>query len=154
MDKFFGKYRGKVKNNIDPMQQGRVQVEVAALPGLALNWALPSVPFPGFFFLPPSGSAVWVEFEGGDVNRPIYTGFFWENPTDVPATPAIAEMKVIKTGQTTITINDLVGGITVEWGGMKIALAVSGVEITNGQGGTITMQGPQVSVNNGALEVI
>ncbi|MCB0022984.1 MAG: baseplate assembly protein, partial [Caldilinea sp.] len=57
----------------------------------------------------------------------------------------------------TITINDLpgAGGITIETTtGMKISLTALGLEITNGQGAAIKLTGPQVSVNDGALEVI
>lgn len=161
MSQFFGKYRGKVENNIDPLQLGRVQISTPAVLGEgSLSWAMPSVPYAGsgvgFFAIPPNGANVWVEFEGGDPDYPIWSGCFWGSG-EVPATPAIAEMKVFKTDGATITINDLpgVGGVTIELtSGAKIALAVTGIEITTGQGGTIKLTGPQVSVNDGALEVI
>ncbi|HBL27563.1 MAG TPA: baseplate assembly protein, partial [Acidobacteria bacterium] len=55
---FYGKYRGKVSNNIDPLQIGRLQVSVPEVLGDGrLSWALPCVPFAGpgvgFFALPP-----------------------------------------------------------------------------------------------------
>ena len=161
MTQFFGKYRGKVENNVDPLFQGRLQVSVPAVFGEGQNsWAMPCVPFAGegvgFFMLPPTGANVWVEFEGGNPDFPIWAGCFW-GTGEVPATPAVAEIKVIKSDVGSITLNDLpgVGGITIETtSGMKIAITVQGIEITNGQGGTIQLMGPQVSVNNGALEVI
>ena len=161
MAQFFGKYRGKVENNVDPMQQGRLQVSVPAVFGDGRNsWAMPCVAFAGpgvgFFTLPPSGANVWVEFEGGDPDYPIWAGCFW-GTGEVPAVPAVAEMKVLKTQAGTLTISDLpgAGGITIETAlGMKIAMTAVGIEITNGQGGTIALSGPQVSVNNGALEVV
>ena len=161
MTQFFGKYRGKVENNVDPMQVGRIQVSVPAVLGEGtLSWAMPCVPYAGsgvgFFAVPPTGANVWVEFEGGDPDYPIWSGCFW-GIGEVPAMPAVAEMKVLKTDTATITLNDLpgVGGITIETStGMKIAFSVTGVEITNAQGGSIKMTGPQVSVNEGALEVI
>jgi len=161
MSQFFGKYRGKVENNVDPQQMGRIQVSVPAVLGEGtLSWAMPCVPYAGsgvgFFAIPPNGANVWVEFEGGDPDYPIWSGCFW-GMGEVPAMPAIAEMKVFKTDTATITLNDLpgAGGITIETTtGMKIAFSVTGVEITNGQGGSIKMTGPQVSVNDGALEVI
>ena len=69
--KFFGKYRGKVENNIDPLQQGRLQVSCPAVFGEGtLAWAMPCVPFGGsgvgFFALPPVGTNLWVELEAGD----------------------------------------------------------------------------------------
>jgi len=158
---FYGKYRGKVEQNIDPMQQGRIQVSCPAVLGDgSLSWAMPCAPFAGngvgFFAIPPTGANVWVEFEGGDPDYPIWSGGFW-GPGEAPASPALAEMKVLKTGTGTITINDLpgAGGITIETTtGMKISLTALGLEITNGQGAAIKLTGPQVSVNDGALEVI
>ena len=161
MTKFFGKYRGKVENNIDPMQLGRVQVSVPAVLGEgSMSWAMPCVPYAGsgvgFFAIPPVGANIWVEFEGGDPDYPILSGCFW-GVGEVPALPAIAEMKVLKTDMGTITLNDLpgAGGITIETAtGMKIEISVLGIEISNGQGGSIKLTGPQVSVNEGALEVV
>lgn len=159
--RFLGKYRGKVENNIDPMQMGRVQVKVPAVLGDGtMSWAMPCVPFAGsgvgFFAVPPNQANIWVEFEGGDPDFPIWTGCFW-GMGEAPAAPALAEMKVIKTDSGSITINDLpgVGGITIETNsGMKIAITAMGIEINNGQGGSIKLTGPQVSINGGALEVI
>lgn len=76
---FFGKYRGKVENNIDPMMMGRVQVSVPAVLGDGgLSWAMPCAPYAGsgvgFFAIPPTGANVWVEFEGGDPDYPIWSG--------------------------------------------------------------------------------
>ncbi|MGQ9482268.1 phage baseplate assembly protein V [Chloroflexus sp.] len=160
MNQFFGKYRGKVENNIDPLQQGRVQVSVPAVLGDGrLSWAMPCVPFAGnsvgLFLVPPTGANVWVEFEGGDPDYPIWSGCFWA-PGEVPASPALAEMKVWKTATATITINDVpgAGGITIETTtGAKIAISATGIEIVNGQGASIKLTGPQISLNDGALEV-
>ncbi|MEN9937365.1 MAG: hypothetical protein RLZZ387_3944 [Chloroflexota bacterium] len=157
---YYGKYRGKVENNIDPLQQGRVQVSCPAVLGDGrMSWAMPSTPYAGrgvgFFMVPPVGANVWVEFEGGDPNYPIVGGCFW-GAGEVPAAPALAEMKVIKTDAGTITINDLpgAGGITIETTlGMKITITAGGVELTTGQGASVKLSGPQVSINNGALEV-
>jgi hypothetical protein len=81
MTQFFGKYRGKVLNPVDPLFLGRVQVEVLALPGTMLNWCMPCVPYQGLGAgpkaIPAIGTNVWVEFEGGDVNFPVWTGCFW-----------------------------------------------------------------------------
>ena len=161
MSQFSGKYRGTVTKNLDPMQKGRVQVSAPAVLGSGTNsWAMPSVPFAGsgvgMFFVPSVGSNVWVEFEGGDPDYPIWSGCFWGDG-QAPALPAIEGMKVIKTDTATITLSDLpgVGGIKIETvTGMKIDITVAGIEISNGQGGSITLMGPKVSVNSGALEII
>jgi uncharacterized protein involved in type VI secretion and phage assembly len=158
---FFGKYRGIVANNMDPMQQGRIQVSVPSVLGDGqLSWAMPCVPYAGsgvgFFAIPPPGANIWVEFEGGDPDYPIWSGCFW-GTGEVPVMPAIPFKKVLKTDTATITLDDTpgAGGITIETlTGMKIVFNVTGIEITNAQGGTVQLTGPQVSVNNGALEVV
>jgi len=161
MTDYYGKYRGSVINNIDPMLLGRVQVSVPSVLGSGqLSWAMPCVPYAGsgvgFFVIPPVGANVWVEFEGGDTDYPIWSGCFW-GTGEVPAVPPLAEVKVFKTDSCTITLNDLpgIGGVTIETTtGMKIVLSATGLEINNGLGGSIKMTGPQVSVNSGALEVV
>jgi len=161
MTEFFGKYRGSVANNMDPMQQGRIQVSVPSVLGDGqLSWAMPCVPYAGsgvgFFAIPPLGANIWVEFEGGDPDYPIWSGCFW-GTGEAPVMPAIPLKKVLKTDTATITLDDTpgAGGITIETlTGMKIVFNVTGIEITNGQGGTIQLTGPQVSVNSGALEVV
>jgi hypothetical protein len=98
---------------------------------------------------------VWVEFEGGDPDFPILGGCFW-GTGEVPATPAVAEMAVWKTSTATITLNDLpgAGGITIETtAGMKLIITATGIELTNGQGASLKLSGPQASINGGAFEV-
>jgi hypothetical protein len=82
MSQYFGKYRGKVENNLDPQLQGRLQVSVPAVLGSGtLSWAMPNSPYAGaqegFFAVPPTDSNVWIEFEGGDPDYPIWSGCFW-----------------------------------------------------------------------------
>jgi uncharacterized protein involved in type VI secretion and phage assembly len=159
MSQFFGKYRGKVENNIDPLNLGRVQISVPAVLGEGgLSWAMPCVPYAGsgvgFFAIPPNDANVWVEFEGGDPDYPIWAGCFW-GTGETPASPALAQKKVFKTDTGTITLDDTpgAGGITIETrDGKKIVMNSTGIEI-NGGPGTIKINGTQVTINNGALEV-
>ena len=158
---FYGKFRGVVTDNRDPLFLGRVRARVQDVLGdNNSGWALPSLPYAGrgvgLFLVPPVDASVWIEFEHGDPDYPIWTGCFWSQG-ELPATPAVAEMKVLKTDAGTITINDLpgVGGITIETSaGMKIVINMQGIEINDGIGGSIKLTGPQVSINDGALEVI
>ena len=88
--KYYGKYRGAVINNVDPMQQGRLQVQVPDVLGLnSLNWALPCLPFTGrqmgWWALPQIGAGVWVEFEQGNPDYPIWAGCWYGNASEVPA---------------------------------------------------------------------
>src|SRR6516162_160057 len=87
---YYGKYRGTVLNNVDPMQMGRIQVVVPDVTSvLPTTWALPCVPMAGpqcgEFTVPPIGAAVWVEFEHGDRDYPIWIGGFWGSAAEVPA---------------------------------------------------------------------
>jgi hypothetical protein len=80
----YGKFRGIVIDNADPERIARVKVSVPALLGDKEVWAMPCLPYspapPGLSFLPQIGSQVWVEFEGGDLVYPIWTGCFWTRP--------------------------------------------------------------------------
>lgn len=92
-DKVYGKYRGTVVNSSDPERRGRLTATVPTVLGaVPTGWADPCVPFAGigagFFSLPLPGAGVWIEFEGGDVSRPIWTGCYWgtgEAPVPPPA---------------------------------------------------------------------
>lgn len=111
-NRYWGKHRGKVTNNLDPLALGRVQVTVPAVKGLSEGWAMPCVPYAGeqvgFYCIPPIGGNVWVEFEGGDPNYPIWAGCFWEEG-EVPGEPAVPEKKVWKTEFITMVLNDIEG---------------------------------------------
>ncbi len=89
-DRHFGKYRGFVVDNADPDKRGRLKVSVPALFAQeTLDWALPCLPFgglqdQGLFVVPDIGAQVWVEFESGDRNYPLWTGTFWQAQGDAP----------------------------------------------------------------------
>jgi hypothetical protein len=156
---FYGKYRGTVTNNLDPLQLGRVQVRVPAVLGEGTNsWALPSSPYAGpgvgLFLVPPIGANVWVEFEGGDPEQPIWCGCFW-GLGEVPVVPALPQLKVLATEFASITLDGTVppGAVTIKTvSGLTVRLDVSGITIDAGPG-PIAITGLTVSVNNGALEV-
>ncbi|MDD2875515.1 MAG: phage baseplate assembly protein V [Azoarcus sp.] len=164
----FGKFRGVVVNNIDPMQMGRIQVQVPDVLGPALSsWAMPCVPFAGVqsgaFVLPQIGAGVWVEFEQGDADYPIWVGGFWGSAAEVPALALaglpVSPSIVLQTGnQNGLMISDLpgpTGGILLKtMTGAMISISEVGITISNGQGATIMLTGPTVSINQGALTVI
>ena len=166
--KFFGKYRGMVIDNVDPMQTGRLMVQVPDVAGLIPgSWALPCFPFTGqqmgFWALPQIGSGVWVEFEQGNPDHPIWSGCFWGSAAEVPllanagnpASPSI----ILQSGlQNSIVISDMAGpagGIILKAAtGAMILINDVGITISNGKGATIVMAGPTVMINNGALVVV
>jgi hypothetical protein len=168
MKRHYGKYRGTVLNNIDPLQIGRVNVQVPAVTGLLpSSWALPCVPVAGkqmgTFMVPQIGSGVWVEFENGDINLPIWVGGFWGSVAEVPAlalagVPASPSLVFQSAGQNSVSISDLpgpAGGLLLKCrSGAFISISELGIVLSSGQGATITMTGPIVAVNQTALVVI
>lgn len=167
-ERFYGKYRGVVTNNLDPMRMGRIQASVpdvgAAVP---TSWALPCVPITGkksgTWFVPQLGAAVWMEFEQGDPEFPIWSGCFWGTASEVPG-PAqkgnpVSPSIVLQTGLgNALVMSDLpgpLGGIKLEIAsGAKIEITDLSITISNGKGAEIVLLGPSVDINKGALKVI
>ncbi|HEY6206063.1 MAG TPA: phage baseplate assembly protein V [Chthoniobacterales bacterium] len=166
--RYFGKYRGMVINNIDPMQMGRLMVQVPDISGLLpSSWAMPCFPVTGkqmgVWVLPQIGSGVWVEFEQGDPDYPIWVGCFPGSAIDVPALALagnpVSPSIVLQTGlQNTVMISDMpgpAGGILLKTTtGAMIAINDVGITISNGKGAVINMMGPAIDLNAGALTII
>jgi hypothetical protein len=93
----YGKYRGFVVDNQDPEKRGRLRVSIpSVLSDQVSDWALPCLPFGGaanygFFIIPDVDAQLWVEFEEGDIHRPIWTGTFWQQESDVPEDASMDE---------------------------------------------------------------
>ena len=162
---FFGKYRGKVELNLDPLGLGRVQVSVADVMGDGtLAWAMPCLPGAGpgvgFFTIPPVGANVWVEFERGDPDYPIWCGGFWD-AGDTPATMGPTQpvthvwagdnfrfeiLDAPGLGELTLTITTATGDATLTAGAASMELSFSGSTVSLGADG--------VTINNGNLKVL
>jgi Type VI secretion system/phage-baseplate injector OB domain len=96
--RFYGKYRGFVVNNMDPKRLGRLTLRVPSVLGrdVVTGWAMPCVPFggqknQGFLCIPDVGAGVWVEFEEGDLEFPIWVGTFWSEPGGESEIPTLNE---------------------------------------------------------------
>jgi hypothetical protein len=165
---YLGKYRGIVLQNIDPMGIGRIQVQVVGVFTLASSWAWPSFPVAGMqtgmVAVPPIGAGVWVEFEQGDPDYPIWTGCFYRTRLEVPpmvqlVPPPIPAMTMQTPLQNSIQLSDappspVSGGIVLRsTTGAGIVVNDSGVYISDGKGAMITMIGGIVTVNMGALVI-
>lgn len=159
----YGKYRGRVVDNLDPASRGRVQVVVPALLNQQPVWAMPSVPYAGpnvgFFAMPPVDAGVWVEFEGGDLDLPIWSGCFWADG-EIAGGDAAPAIKFWITDSVSIRIDDDAGEIVIKTSGATLTLTTS--EIT-GEASTITekalssqtkLSASGFDVNNGAFTVI
>lgn len=165
MTTYYGKHRGTVVENRDPLQTGRLQVSVPAV-DLTSAWALPCFPFAGdqagAWMVPSPGTGVWVEFEQGDIDRPIWSGCWFASAAEVPplvheASPATPPLVLQTAGQTAVMLSDApgpTGGILLQApNGGRISITDDGVTLSNGKGATITLVGPTVTLNEGALVV-
>lgn len=169
---YWGKYRGTVINNIDPDQRGRLQCMVPDVLWLVPStWAEPCVPLAGptgppmgVYLVPPIGAGVWVEFEQGDPDFPIWVGCRWGSTADLPSMakaglPVSPSIVLQTLGQNMVVISDLpgpAGGIMIRSGGSTVSINQTGislvapkVEIT---AATINLVGV-TDVNQGALRV-
>ena len=163
MPKFFGKYRGKVEANEDPLGLGRVQVSVPSVLGEGtLGWAMPCVPYAGpgvgLFLIPPVGANVWVEFEAGDTNFPIWVGCFWSEG-EVPADPAEPQFRVLKLDGLSLVVEDDSGGsvaLTVgdPIAGTEVSVVIddNGIVMETGSG-KIAITSSDVAINDDGLVV-
>ena len=157
--KYLGKYRGIVTKNMDPEGLGRIRTKVpSVMDEKELGWALPCVPYAGnnvgFFFMPPLGSDVWIEFEDGDVSRPIFSGCFWSK-FEIPNRNIDPDIKCIKTEHATISINDKSGSNKIEIKSskdQKIIVTKDSIEIVH-EGCSVKISGSEVSINGRNFQV-
>jgi uncharacterized protein involved in type VI secretion and phage assembly len=164
---YFGKFPGSVRSNIDPLMKGRLLVEVPDVGGNMLSsWAMPCLPVAGpnmgMFTVPPVGAGVWVEFVRGDPDYPIWVGGYYSE-ADVPALarmvpPGVSGITLQTQAKNGIVISDLpgpTGGVLIQTtSGAMISVSDVGITISNGKGATLTLTGPTVDVNLGALTVV
>lgn len=178
MQLYYGKYRGTVINNIDPEQRGRIMALVPDVLGLTpSSWAMPCVPIAGkqngMYMVPKIGDGVWIEFEQGDSDYPIWVGCFWGIAAEVPlaalaGNPADPSIVIQSLLQQAIIVSDMppsvpppvmpptptTGGIILRSAtGACIVVNDAGIFISNGKGAVINMVGPAVNINNGALVI-
>ena len=164
----YGKYRGTVSNNIDPMQIGRIQVMVPDVAGFVPStWAMPCVASSGIntglFTVPMIGAGVWIEFERGDPDYPIWVGGYWGSAAEVPVMaksvpPGVTGFTIQTPLKNGLVISDVpgpTGGILIQTtAGAMISVSDTGIVISNGKGAVINMTGPTVDLNLGALTVM
>lgn len=164
--RYYGKYRATVLNNVDPQLQGRIQVQLGDRYGLfPSTWAMPAFAFAGkgngMVALPQVTSSVWIEFEAGDPDYPIWTGAFWPDPAGFPplalagGTPVTPNIHLQTSLGTSVTLSDnpALEVLIKTLSGATIMIGQAGITILNGQGASIAMVGPSVIINGGALTI-
>ncbi len=153
----YGKYRGIVRDVGDPEGLGRIKAQVPEVyEGEDSPWALPVVPFAGpshgLVLLPEVGDGVWIEFEAGDISRPLWTGCWWGS-SELPS-PGGDKVRVLATtaGHKLILDDDSRTVKLQHAGGAELTMTDSDITLKIGSS-QIVLSATGVSVNNGALEV-
>jgi len=168
---YTGIYRGAVVNNIDPEFRGRIMARVTDVTGVfTTSWAEPVVPMAGpnagYLSIPPMNSGVWVQFENGDPDKPVWIGGLWGSAFEAPLTakqmtgvgPAGAATLIQSMELNFICIADKgmfaqlpAGGVMIQAGpATSIAIDKTGIRMT---APTITINGATVTFNGGALVI-
>jgi uncharacterized protein involved in type VI secretion and phage assembly len=154
--RFHGKYRGTV-TEVDAATM-RVKARVPSVFGndATSGWCSPCVPYAGpqvgFVMLPERGSGVWIEFEGGDISFPIWTGCYWLNG-DIPDGTS-ADLKSIVTKAGSLHFDNEKASVTAQVSSdHTVVLDDSGVTISASSGHQVAVGTSGVSINNDAMEV-
>ncbi len=155
--KYYGKYHGTVINNIDPMKMCRIQTMVPEVSDLCTTgWAMPCLRV-GIFAVHVVGSSVWIEFEQGNPDYPIWTGCYWGSANEVPQMeqiipPLIQSITIQTSLQNGIMVSDApgaTGGILIRTRtGARISVNDLGIVIQNGKGAVISMMGSVVDIKH------
>jgi uncharacterized protein involved in type VI secretion and phage assembly len=160
--RFFGKFRGRVTDNQDPSSLGRIRASVPEVLGdVDTGWALPALPYSGdgvgVYTIPAPDAGVWIEFESGDVSRPIWSGCWWgegQLPKDETGSDTTPARKIIRTeeglllslddGGKTITLSDSNGNnllkFQVQQGQIKMQAATK-----------VVIEAPQIELVQNAM---
>jgi len=155
---FFGKYRGIVSDVDDPDHMGRIRAKVPFVYGdeKDCDWAFPVVPFAGqgygLFLLPEVGDSVWMEFENGDIEHPLWTGCWWRKG-DLPDPKEPAQRVLTSMSGMQLIFDDDARELSLKHpGGAEITLSDSSITIKIGAK-KIEISAASVSVNDGAFVV-
>jgi len=154
--RYFGKYRGLVTDNNDPNNLGRLRAKVPRVLGdEESGWALPAFVYggtseQGLFAVPDIGAGVWIEFEGGDLSYPVWTGT-WYSAGAIPES-AQPGQKVFKTKSGhKIVLDDDGGTVEITDSNANTVTMDSGtIKISAGSATTIVIDAPQIQLVDGA----
>jgi hypothetical protein len=163
--RYFGKYRGIVKDNEDPKNLGRIKASVPEVLGdVVSGWALPCVPYAGEgtgqYTIPPPGAGVWIEFEAGDPSRPIWSGCWWGSdglPEDNAGTAATPPLKIIRSEKgLMVTLDDGSQKITVSDrdGSNMVEIQVQQKKITVKGALKVVVEAPQIELVENATHPV
>lgn len=159
-----GKYRGTVINNVDPLGESRILVTVPDV-SLTPAWATPAHQVAGIQMgsvsVPPIGSGVWIEYEHGDPDRPVWAGSWFGSAAEPPSLtrqvpPGVGAVVIQTTTQNGLLITDAPGpqgGLRLQSRSLAfISITEEGIRLQNGSA-SILITPTSVVINNGALTI-
>jgi len=154
---FYGKYRAIVTDVDDPDNRGRIRASVPAILGdHPCGWAMPAAPFAGdghgFLMLPKIGSGVWIEFEAGQLDSPIWSGGWW-GAGERPQPEGERLRVIVSEAGHKIVFDDETRELRIAHGdGPEIIMTSDAITLTVG-GCAIEIGATKVSINNGVIEI-
>ncbi|MDH3684038.1 MAG: phage baseplate assembly protein V [Acidimicrobiia bacterium] len=155
-----GLYQGTVVKSRHDLGELKIKVKVPDVLGACAVWARSR--HPGLYRTPSKGDGVWVEFQNGDIDQPVWSGEFKARPdqNQLDLGDRMEPDKVIlivTPGGQKVRLSDRIGdeSITLEVkGGAKIELTRQTITL---QVGTAKIElkaaGNEVDINSGALNV-
>lgn len=163
----FGKYRATVFDIKDPEKRGRIRVKCPSVIGDSTsNWCEVCVPVAisdknGDFFIPKEGETVWIEFEQGDVNRPIFVGNWWGDK-ELPTDEMSGNTRIISFNGNIITFNKatkleskdkskvtLKDSIEIESSGGSLISITEDIKISANSGAVVELVDGNITINCG-----
>lgn len=154
---YYGKYRATVTDLADPENRCRIRATVPAVLGEhPCGWAMPALPWAGdghgMVMLPAIGSGVWIEFEAGRLDNPIWSGAWWANGQRPD--PQGDKLRVIVSEQKhRIVLDDENNEITIEISdGPSIKLSASEIVLSCGSC-ELRIGSNDISLNQGQIKV-
>jgi microcystin-dependent protein len=143
--RFYGIYRGIVVSNADPLNKGRVKVQIPQILAKEItDWAWVK-DANGVRVDPPKiGQGVWIQFEGGDPSFPVLSGTFGVNQNLLNLSlDGLSDVNTtgVTNGQTIVYQSSTSSWIPGAGGGGGSGSVTSITAGTNLTGGTITSTG-------------
>jgi len=153
----FGKYRGLVRDIEDPEGLLRIKAEVPAVYGeVDSPWAMPALPFAGpghgLVLLPEVGDGVWIEFEGGDISRPIWSGCWFAKDQRPSPDGQTARLLATSAGHQVLLDEEADEIRLIHPGGAQVTIGKDGITLSFGSC-TLAVNRTEINLNNGMVKV-
>ena len=155
--RYFGKYRGLVSNIDDPDGLGRIQADVPAVYGeVPSPWAMPCLPFAGpshgLALMPEVGDGVWIEFEGGSLDRPIWSGCWWADGQRPEPTANTARLLATSAGHQVLIDEDADEIKLIHPSGAELVMTGDEIKLSIGQC-TLKLTSSEIVLNDGMAKI-